>query len=325
MSRKNNDLQGKGLTQITGKQVSCGVIALYCLNLPPHLRYNIENLFVIGITPASAHPDSDNLENLLAPIVEEFLALNIGVQIPTHRFPGGTLVRVRIAPVLADSPARALICGFMSHSAIHLCQFCTCEKAKIKGIDSTKWTLRTGERVRQQAVEWKHARTIKARLQAEQSNGVRWTSLHCLPYWDPVKHVVLGFMHNWLEGILQQQLRVLWGIGRKSALEELADEERREEEADVLAELYDETDLSESASEIDELNEEGSRHGNVRTQTRLRTPSERSSTPVSSIPTRIDVDIDMDVDMESSGSSTPTASIDSQVRNVPPAPIDEGH
>ncbi len=177
--------------------------------------------------------------------------------------------------------------------------------------------------MRQQAIEWKHARTIKGHLQAEQSNGVRWTSLHHLPYWDPVKHIVLGFMHNWLEGILQQQLRVLWGIGRKSALEELADEERREEEADVLAELYDETDLSESASEIDELNEEGSRHGNVRTQTRLRTPSKRSSTPVSSIPTRVDMDVDMDVNMKSSGSSTPTASIDSQVRNVPPAPIDE--
>jgi hypothetical protein len=29
-----------------------------------------------------------------------------------------------------------------------------------------------------------------------------------------VKHVILGFMHNWLEGILQHHLRTLWGIGR---------------------------------------------------------------------------------------------------------------
>ncbi len=39
-------------------------------------------------------------------------------------------------------------------------------------------------------------------------------SLHRLSYWDPVKHVMLGYMHNWLEGVLMQHLRVLWGIGR---------------------------------------------------------------------------------------------------------------
>ncbi|KZV59036.1 hypothetical protein PENSPDRAFT_672638 [Peniophora sp. CONT] len=31
--------------------------------------------------------------------------------------------------------------------------------------------------------------------------------------WDPVAHVLLGYMQNWLEGILQHQLRDLWGIG----------------------------------------------------------------------------------------------------------------
>ena len=40
--------------------------------------------------------------------------------------------------------------------------------------------------------------------------GVQWTPLHCLPYWDPVKHVVLGFMHS---GVLQHHLCVLWYIG----------------------------------------------------------------------------------------------------------------
>jgi len=39
--------------------------------------------------------------------------------------------------------------------------------------------------------------------------------MHDLQYCDPVMHVLLGLMHNWLEGILAHQLHTLWGIGHK--------------------------------------------------------------------------------------------------------------
>ncbi|KAF8219833.1 hypothetical protein L208DRAFT_1135995, partial [Tricholoma matsutake] len=64
------------------------------------------------------------------------------------------------------------------------------------------------------AEAWLNQTTKADQNALAKSNGVWWTPLHCLPYWDPVKHVVLGFMHNWLEGILQHHLCSLWRIGQ---------------------------------------------------------------------------------------------------------------
>jgi hypothetical protein len=33
--------------------------------------------------------------------------------------------------------------------------------------------------------------------------GVRSSELNRFPYWDPVKDIVLGVMHNWFKGVLQ--------------------------------------------------------------------------------------------------------------------------
>ncbi|THU94685.1 hypothetical protein K435DRAFT_899460, partial [Dendrothele bispora CBS 962.96] len=56
--------------------------------------------------------------------------------------------------------------------------------------------------VKSDARAWKNAKTKTKRQKLATENGVRWTPLHDLPYWDPVHQVVLGMMHNWLEGIL---------------------------------------------------------------------------------------------------------------------------
>lgn len=44
---------------------------------------------------------------------------------------------------------------------------------------------------------------------------VRSSELNRLEYRDTVKHVVLGVMHNWLEGILQHHWRYQWGFKGK--------------------------------------------------------------------------------------------------------------
>ena len=56
-------------------------------------------------------------------------------------------------------------------------------------------------------------------------------------------------MHNFLEGILQHQLRSLWGIGRDE------DENQKLKEMDH-DEQWTDADLSESADELDELRRE---------------------------------------------------------------------
>lgn len=98
----------------------------------------------------------------------------------------------------------------------------------------------------QQAQAW-HNMTTKVDCQRQATaTGVRWTFLHHLPYRDPVRHTILGFMHNWLEGILQYQLQKLWGIGRDNEAEKSLVSTNQEES-------YSQSDISESGDELEEL------------------------------------------------------------------------
>ncbi len=61
------------------------------------------------------------------------------------------------------------------------------------------------------------------------------------------------------EGILEDQLRILWGIGRDKAHKDRAKEaEGTEHDA---YEQWDESDVAESESELEELSRESSEHG----------------------------------------------------------------
>jgi len=56
-------------------------------------------------------------------------------------------------------------------------------------------------------------------------------------------------MHNWQEGVLKHQLRVLWAIGPQEGYQNNG-------QAIGEGEQWTETDVSESASELDELHQE---------------------------------------------------------------------
>lgn len=194
----------------------------------------------MGITPAPSAPNHLTLDHLLKPVIGEVADFGgaPGVKLPTFLNPEEVFVRARIGPVLADSPARALISGFLSHSATYFCAFCLCRKVEKERTDLENWTLRNGAEVKIQAAIWESTKPLSKRTEMESNNGVRWTELHRLDYWDPVKHVVLGFMHNWLEGVLEHHLRVLWGIGRNKAHQKKANEINEAEdwvEEDLMA------------------------------------------------------------------------------------------
>ncbi len=82
-------------------------------------------------------------------------------------------------------------------------------------------------------------------------------------------------MHNWLEGILEHHLRVLWGVGRDKAHEDKVKE--RADEA--LEEHWYESDTTETEqydSEVEELREEAKRFEHFSSLT--STPSDADST-----------------------------------------------
>lgn len=176
-----------------------------------------------------------------------------GKQVPTFYHPECVSAHVQSAPLIADLEGSHKVAGFMAHGATMFCSFCLCTSDQLEDLNLHAWQLRNSAQVRAQAEEW-FKQTTKVRKNAlAKATGVQWTPLHCLPYWDPVKHVVLGYMHNWLEGILQHHLRVLWVIGWDELEKKKVEEIKKDEELSA-------TDVSDSADEPDTLSQEAMDH-----------------------------------------------------------------
>ena len=58
-----------------GKKVSVGLITLVCLNLPPHLRYKPENIFLAGVIPGPNEPRGTAINHFLRPLVNHFMKM----------------------------------------------------------------------------------------------------------------------------------------------------------------------------------------------------------------------------------------------------------
>lgn len=265
------------LTIHLGKQVSCGAIVLYCLNLPPHLRYRPENTFIVGLTPSPRAPNATTICHLLDPFIASIAKYSLpqGQQVATFYQTNGTSVQVKVAPLVSDLEASRKVSGFLDHAAIMFCSFCLCTHDEIEHLDLNNWQLRNGIHVRQQANEWLHKTTKVAREALQKESGVRWSPFFHLAYWDPVRHVVLGFMHNWLEGILQHHLRTLWAIGR--------DQKEAQKVKNIDDdEIFSESDIFESESELEDLIEENASY--ARRSESMDTDQTTSLPPISHSP-----------------------------------------
>ena len=227
--------------------VQCGTIVLYCLNLPAQVCFQTRYTYIAGLTPSPKKPDVTHLSRLIDPVIAAVLETEDpnAAPIKTHYHPEGVKAPARIIPVLADLGGAREACGFYSHAANCFCSYC---KLKIWDKDSLNieaWVKRTKDEVHRQAREWRDAVTITEKNSLGTDFGVRWSPVYSMEHWDPVRYIILGYLHNWLEGVLQHQLRQLWGIGRKS--EDVKNEENPDDE------LFTEDDLTESAQEVSDL------------------------------------------------------------------------
>ena len=204
--------------KIAGKSVSCGAIMLFCLNLPYELQHLPENTFFAGITPPPKEPMMITITAVSDPIVDHLEAMWPGRKIHTHRHPEGVQKRLAVLPGIGDLVAIRKAFGFAGVGAHNFCSFCKLQLADIDRLDYESWTARVGVEVRANAEEWQQATTKKRCKEIFDQHGVRWSSLHRLVYRDPVRHTILGLMHNWIEGILQHHARCKWGIGIVSSL-----------------------------------------------------------------------------------------------------------
>lgn len=200
-----------------GKSHSVGGIYVACLNLPPHLRYRTENIFLAGIIPGPHEPSLDQINHFLAPLVDVLLDLwHNGVRLSrTATRSSGRLVRIAFIPLVCDLPALRKSAGFAGHSADRMCSFCLQLKKQIHNLDRAKWQRRTWQDHLRIALRWRDAQTQKERDTIFKDHGLRWSELLRLPYWDPTRFSLVDAMHNLYLGELRHHCMEIWGIDIK--------------------------------------------------------------------------------------------------------------
>lgn len=200
-----------------GKHTSICGIYLVCLNLPIHLRYRMENIFLLGVVPGPHEPSTHEVNHLLRPLVDDLLYLwDHGIYLTqTSKFPFGRRIRCALIPIISDLPAARRVAGLGGHSASYFCSECLLKLEDINDLDIDSWKSRTFEEHCSHAKAWRDAQTQSERTKIFRDYGSKWSELLRLPYWDPTKYVVIDSMHGFYLRIFQRHIRDVWGMNVK--------------------------------------------------------------------------------------------------------------
>jgi hypothetical protein len=197
-----------------GKKASCGSIAMLLLNLPQSLRYKTENVYIHAVAPKA--PPGDKVNNFLEPLVQ---MMQRNYQQGTHFAKTlnnpreGRSTRSMIGLEVFDLVGAKMVLGHCSFRSNHnFCSFCTLSKADIGDFNWERWQPRKLEDLRTAAEQWRDAPSAAARKALYKKNGVRWSALWNLSYFDPTRSVVVEGMHNIFEGLVEYHSRDVLGI-----------------------------------------------------------------------------------------------------------------
>lgn len=195
-------------------EYSVGAIYTSILNFPRRLRYQKENMILVGIIPGPNEP-SLHINSFLEPLVEDLQQLWKGVDMTTPD--GVKTIRAALLCTASDIPATRKLCGFVGHGALKGCSRClksfpTTEfgtKPDYSGFQRNTWPKRDLSDHRKQGMNWKHAQTLKKQQDIERVYGIRFSELLRLPYYDSIRFSVVDPMHNVLLGSAKH-IVVLW-------------------------------------------------------------------------------------------------------------------
>ncbi|KZV91933.1 hypothetical protein EXIGLDRAFT_577710, partial [Exidia glandulosa HHB12029] len=180
-------------------------ISLVCLNLPPEIRYAPENILLVGVIPG---PKESQVQPYLVPLVDELLELLDAPLFKSSMQDGGRRVQAFLVPVVCDMPAARKVAGFVAPKATLACPYCKCSYAQLSDRD-----MIDGHFERRSPAEWRaqaeayRIASPSERLRLKKENGVKWSELLRLPYWDPTRFTVVDAMHNLLLGLIQHHVR----------------------------------------------------------------------------------------------------------------------
>ncbi|CAE6430225.1 unnamed protein product [Rhizoctonia solani] len=94
-------------TMVGSRSHSTGVISMAVANLPPDLRWNPENIILIGTIPGPVETKTDQLANFLDPLIDELLILwnNPETVLPTAPGEHVCLIKAALVICICDAPA----------------------------------------------------------------------------------------------------------------------------------------------------------------------------------------------------------------------------
>lgn len=206
---------------VRGASTSCGIIAGACLNLPPDIRYKPENMY-LAIIPGPNEPHLTELNHYMRPLIDDLLvAWERGVRYSrTACHPTGRDTRSAMALDVCDLPAARKVSGAAGHGSHFYCTVCHCYHQSTLGrtdVHSSAWNPRDPRTLRSHAEAWRDAPSADAQKKLFQANGLRWSELWRLPYWDPTRMLAVDSMHCLLEGLSHYHFRYVLQLTSLSA------------------------------------------------------------------------------------------------------------
>ena len=117
-----------------GSVYSTTAIYMSCLNLPPHVRFLPQNMYIATFVPGPSAPHGASINAVFKPVIDQMIHSTKGVYIePTALSSSGRLVQASLGIVVADMPASSQATGRAGHSSgLNPCGDCDIDSNMLK-------------------------------------------------------------------------------------------------------------------------------------------------------------------------------------------------
>lgn len=201
-------------------QYSIGTVYLAALNLPRAERFLKKWMCVVGIIPGPTEPKK-HMNTYLKPLVDNLLDLWRGIEVVVRDLGQTITVRAILLCLSGDTPAIRKVSQFLSYTANKGCNKCEFmaqrerdEAGNVTGrmsylANNFNFKSRTKEEVIRQSEQFLSAPNKTTADEIARKNGVRYSELHRLPYFDPVEMCAVDPMHAILLGLVKKEVNLL--------------------------------------------------------------------------------------------------------------------
>ena len=165
-------------------------------------------MLYLELLPGPTEVKLHKINHYLSLIVDELLEFWSGFNLPsTNEHPNGKKIRLAVICCSNDISAARKLCGHIS--ALIGCHRCYKRantggrKPDFSGFDDIdEWVReRDPEEHRQNAEDWQKCKTADERKRHVSDTHVRWLEMLRLPYFNPIRHLVVDPMHCLFLGI----------------------------------------------------------------------------------------------------------------------------